>query len=388
MDANEQAERAAKRADALKDAKTRALMDPPDLEPLRALAAIEEAEIRAAVAAADLAEEVAKAKTARAALKAMKAAQPYTVDASKWDPGEPPDAVVSVTTSKNWTHPAMRRGEVAALGGAGGSGKSYLALGLCGAAAGGGGRYAGFDVASGPALVWSREGGAEVAVRRLKRIGASKNVHVVASPRALIREADGGLIQPVPREWNRLADTSERLQPALILIDPALSALDIENPDAPRPVRRAIEHFEDLARDAEAAVLMIHHSTKAARYGAAALKNMHPDAVAAHALAGSREWFDSPRAAFFMFGLGEGRTEVLCVKANAARPGWCVRMEPCVAVEGKRRVFEGWKRLARLDPDQRAENVSQEQGGKGGARRGGKRKDGGALDVGDWGFDP
>ncbi len=79
-------------------------------------------------AAADLAERVAVAKTAREALKALEPAQPYTVDAATWDPGEAPEAVVSVTTSGDWAHPAMRRGEAAALGGAGGSGKSYLAL--------------------------------------------------------------------------------------------------------------------------------------------------------------------------------------------------------------------------------------------------------------------
>ena len=105
-------------------------------------------------------------------------------------------------------------------------------------------------------------------------------------------------------------------------------------------------------------MLLIHHSTKAGRYGAAGLKDMHPDAVAAHALSGSREWFDSPRAAFFMFGRGEGRAEALCVKANAARPGWCVRMASRVTVEGTRRVFRGWTRLARLNPDQRAAEAS------------------------------
>lgn len=82
-------------------------------------------------AAADPAERVAVAKTAREALKALEPAQPYTVDAATWDPGEAPEAVVSVTTSGDWAHPAMRRGEVAALGGAGGSGKSYLALVSC-----------------------------------------------------------------------------------------------------------------------------------------------------------------------------------------------------------------------------------------------------------------
>ncbi|MDE2973770.1 MAG: hypothetical protein OXU64_03455 [Gemmatimonadota bacterium] len=71
---------------------------------------------------------MAVAKTAREALKALEPAQPYTVDAATWDPGEAPEAVVSVTTSGDWAHPAMRRGEAAALGGAGGSGKSYLAL--------------------------------------------------------------------------------------------------------------------------------------------------------------------------------------------------------------------------------------------------------------------
>lgn len=303
----------------------------------------------ATLAQADnLAEALERYRSAERVVESWRAAleAPY-VRADQWDPGPPPEAVVTVRAGKPKTvFPVLRRGEVGILGGAGGTGKTWLALGIA-SATGKGGHHAGFDVAEGGAIVWSAEGGAEGAARRLRSLpGGGRFVFVARPPKPLLADYGEG-VEPTPDGY-ALRDMADEVKPALVVVDPILSALDIESANAARPVRAAVAWLTEIAEASGAAVLILHHSTKAGRYGAGGLQNMHPDEVAAHALSGSREFFDAPRSAMFLYRRESG-AEVLGVKANAGRTGWAVQLRADVErrADGTER-FLRWERSARL----------------------------------------
>lgn len=288
--------------------------------------------------------------------RAVEALEPAWIDSEAWEPPPAPEPAASVTAGGR-VFPAFRRGELSILTGSGGAGKSFLALGIAKTAAGGGGHHAGFDVADGPALVLSSEGGAAQAVRRLRRIEGHGAVQVLASPRPVLIEEDGRLREgPM---WPTLARAVREIRPALAVIDPALAFLDLESANAARPVRRALERLAALADSEGVAVLALHHTGKAFRYGARQLASERPEAVAAHALAGSREWTDTPRAALVMYGTGEGGAELLSVKSNAGETGWAVRLRKRLtthaSTRGETTVMHGWERVERLTPEARAD---------------------------------
>lgn len=306
-----------------------------------------------------------------AILTAMEATAPFALVAGNDPPGEEPESVVTVRTrheTATTVFPVLRRGEVTTLGAAGGAGKSFLTLQIAGTAAAGGGTAAGFDIAPGPAIVWSSEGGASKALRRLKDLGL-RGVHVVRDPQSLMIE-DGRKITKTAA-WRRLRDFAVDLRPNIIVVDPGLRAFDIENPMAPRPIRRCLEAMTEIALAADCAVLMVTHSTKASRYEASKIRTMHPSEIGAHAFADSREWLDTSRWGLFLYSNGYGQATLLNVKANDSREGWAVKLEARVDRYGESERFSGFSRVKRMAPEAVADErrASAPAGGHGKGRR-------------------
>ena len=135
-------------------------------------------------------------------------------------------------------------------------------------------------------------------------------------------------------------------------------------------MRGWLERLADLADSEGLAVLALHHTGKAFRYGAAQLARAAPETAAAHALSGSREWTGTPRAALAMYGHGEDGAEVLAVKANAGEVGCAVRLRKHLtshgSAGGKYTIMRGWERAARLTPSDRRAGEPPEANGGGG----------------------
>ena len=307
--------------------------------------------------------------------------RPVMVDAAAWDPEAHPwpkrVAWMEKTDGRRW--PFLRRGDLGVLSGAGGAGKTWYALGLAMAAGESEDdrrpvKYGGLRVAGPRAVVVGYERGAGTAMlRRIRSVSDGRGVQVLTRPRPLVVEDADGVKRS--GEWRSTWDAIRDASPAIVVIDPALAALDVERPDAARPVRYALSALNDAAEDVGAAVLVVHHSTKAARYDAQALASMHPDAVAAHALAGSREWHDTPGAALFMYSAPRGpngalRRELLCTKVNDAPNLWSVRVEADTVEVRQSTRFRRWKAVELLDPaDREALAATNDADAKPGNRR-------------------
>lgn len=293
MDANEQAERDAKRREALKHAKAAALMEPPDLAPLQELAAIEEAEIQEADDAADLAERVANAKTAREALAELEPPDPSELDrieaqaATLDTSGEPPPrrAWLAGDDSMGW----LPAGRLALLTGEGGAGKSRLALQLAAAVAGGGrevlpstrpGDRADEDegpvIASGeprPVALIGFEDEADEAARRLRWIEAA-GIAAAGGTGGRLRYLDAAAFGPLwapperyePGDWTPFGlaalDWLASIEGlALAVLDP-LAAVYGGNENDRGEVRRFLAKLNAWASETGVAVLTVAHPPK------------------------------------------------------------------------------------------------------------------------------
>lgn len=285
-------------------------------------------------------------------------AEAYSIDPMDYDIPDPPDRIIEVRIKEgnNWRiFPAARRNEVTVIGGAGSSGKSFLTLGIAAAMGRGDEKHAHFSVSGKHTTVWSSEGGFETAIRRLHQLGLNGGVNVVRRLRPLV-EQEGDKI--VPTKWYfKLLEDAKRNCSDLIIIDPGMAAFDIAKDDG-RAIRACLQLMERLAREASAAVVVVTHSTKHARYNARDLMKMSPDEIAATALRGSGEWYDTPRNALFVFGRGKvSRNKIiLSIKHNDSQSGWAVEVEPTVRkVFGQPDEFSGWSGYERFLPGELAE---------------------------------
>ncbi len=270
IDPDRAAEDTAKRADALEEAKAAALADPPDLEPLRELARIEEAAFQEAEDMADRAKRMASAQTATEALDAIDPG-PALATVTDWT-GEP--------KPREWLAPAwLPAGRAALLTGTGGSGKSLLALQLAAGIAGGdrnplhgdprGGADQGpmLDGNPGLALFCTWEDEPDEILRRLAwaavdREALADRLHVAdlagLGPLWAADPDDG----PAETEAGKaVADLIRTVRPRLAVIDPTAGAYgDSENDRA--AVRAWLAHLGALAAETGAAVLLIAHPPK------------------------------------------------------------------------------------------------------------------------------
>lgn len=112
----------------------------------------------------------------------------------------------------------------------------------------------------------------------------------------IIGEGRGGLYnaRPAPLPgWFDLWREVERVNPVLVIIDPALAAYVGDSAGA-APVREFITALIQQARKHDCGVLVVAHSTKAARGGG------DPDPLDPGHVSGSAAWFDAARGVLVM----------------------------------------------------------------------------------------
>ena len=227
--------------------------------------------------------------------------------------GQHADAVLSV-------------GEVALLSGEGGLGKSYVTLALAVAgvlAADLGqdyGEACGLRVMPGPVALVSYEDSPARIYGRLGRMGqtaAAERIHSLPNPPPLWT-ADSGASRQADW-WADLWQYVRGVGARLVILDPASAALADADVSQTGPVRKFLRALMHEARQAECGVLVVSHSTKAARN---ALRR--GDDPGAGVVAGSAAWYDGARGVLSLEEAphNPGARILECVKANYGRKGW------------------------------------------------------------------
>lgn len=122
--------------------------------------------------------------------------------------------------------------------------------------------------------------------------------------------------------WHDLWREAERIKPRLVIIDPALSAFAGE-PNAATPVREFIGAVSEEAGRIGAGVLIVAHSTKAAR----GTPDKPPDPYDPGQVGGTAAWTDGARAALTMTWQGKGDARYRCLAVAKSNYGpsriWC-----------------------------------------------------------------
>ena len=249
-------------------------------------------------------------------------------------------------------------GEVALLSGEGGLGKSFLTLALAAAATSAHdlgsehGAACGIRVMPGPAVFVSYEDSPARLYGRLCRMGKAALaplMHVARHPEPLwAAGAYVGTSGPTPW-WDMLWGYVRNVQARLVVIDPASSALADAAVGETGPVRRFLRALTVEAERAGCGILIVAHSTKAARVASRA-----GDDPGAGIVAGSAAWYDAARG---ILALSEhpdnaGLRLLECVKANYGRRGWGTILREATAEDG---AFAGFEFGA--TPSNRIDNV-------------------------------
>ena len=232
-----------------------------------------------------------------------------------------------ILTARDQDGPLLQAGIVATLAGAGGTGKSTLALqtalqlaaaseegdhsndGLWTCATPGPVLYATYEDA--PAITRERISG---QARRLSCSDGLKRVYILdLAGYPLYGPTEGAhtAARPEPLQgWAVLQDAAKKYKPRLIVIDPALAAFVGES-NAAAPVREFVGALSRLATDHEAAVLLVAHSTKAARGN----RHSAPDPFDPGQISGSAAWHDAARACLVLT-RNDGNWTLAVSKAN------------------------------------------------------------------------
>ena len=222
----------------------------------------------------------------------------------------------------------LAEGEVCLLSGAGGLGKSIIALELANAAGIAAeekqpfGRALGFRIRPGAVALISYEDKPVRVATRLRRGHGSigpwrRTIHTFSRPEPLFVQMDRGIVPSPdwPGTWARIRTAKTPI--SLIVIDPASSAMPTTIDGA--AVRGFLRALEREAEKARVGVLIVAHDTKAARNVAAAGGD-----PGAGAVSGSATWSDGARSVLYAarVNLGTDSRRLTCVKANYARSGW------------------------------------------------------------------
>lgn len=218
--------------------------------------------------------------------------------------------------------PLFPRRHVSLLGAHGGTGKSSLAVVLAAHAACGRG-WAGFPGARARALIVSLEDEGEICQRRLRDVVKAYNLEAQAviqhvavldgtsGNSALMAECDGRAVStPVMDELKAIAHNFD-----LILIDNASDAFDA-NENSRRDVRAFIRELAGIARQHNAAVVLLSHIDKASAKGAAS----------GNSYSGSTAWHNSARSRLAMCADADGAVMLVHEKANLSRKADAVRL--------------------------------------------------------------
>ena len=252
--------------------------------------------------------------------------RPRMAPLSTWKDEPEPEPVLWRDADSQHADAVLSVGEVTLLSGEGGLGKSYvtLALAVAGALAAdlkqGYGAACGLRVMSGPVALVSYEDSPARIYGRLRRMGqtaAAKRIHSLPNPPPLWT-ADSGASRQADW-WSDLWQYVCGIGARLVIVDPASAALADADVSQTGPVRKFLRALMHEARQAQCGVLVVSHSTKAARN---ALRR--GDDPGAGVVAGSAAWYDGARGVLSLEELpnNPGARILECVKANYGRKGW------------------------------------------------------------------
>jgi putative DNA primase/helicase len=163
-------------------------------------------------------------------------------------------------TAIRWLWPGwLARGKLHLLAGSPGTGKTTLAVAIASVVSRGGLLPDGTKAPAGSVLIWSGEDDpADGLVPRLCASGADRD-------RVLFISGidDGGRLRPFDpaADMDRLATAAKSMRPALLILDPILSAISGDSHKAAE-VRRGLQPVVDLAEALGCAVLGITHFGK------------------------------------------------------------------------------------------------------------------------------
>lgn len=209
-------------------------------------------------------------------------------------------------------NPWLPRRHVTLFGGHGGTGKSSLALALAAHVACGR-PFGGMPVTQLPVLFVSLEDEPRIVRHRLRRIieyfklpsiEVLKDIRLLDGTErwsALATEEDGGIALTLAfRELKQAASGA-----GLIVVDNSSDAFE-GNENARRDVRFFVRALASLAREQDAALMLLAHIDKLAARGAGA----------GNSYSGSTAWHNSSRSRLALLGDEDGRIQVLHEKAN------------------------------------------------------------------------
>lgn len=144
-------------------------------------------------------------------------------------------------------------GEATLLIADGGAGKSFFALAMSLAVAGGE-PFIGCDVQQGRVIYCDEEGSPDLALQRLKQLGATQE------QKANIDYLNFAGVDMV-RHPEKLIEDAKLVQPALVVIDSHAKVTRVGEENSNNEMGKAWDDgFLKLARDTKAAVLVIHHT--------------------------------------------------------------------------------------------------------------------------------
>lgn len=240
-------------------------------------------------------------------------------------------------------------GAVCLLAGAGGSAKSalvlHIALGVAMAGAADEAPLDGdvFDGAGGPVLLATYEDAPEVVAWRGRKLAgivdggkrgpateAMPGVHVLSMRGLPLFGPDlksGGSYNVRPSKlagWRALWSEAQRIRPRLVVIDPALAAY-VGNSNDAAPVREFLDALTGEAKDLGCGVLIVAHSTKAARTGN---KKGNTDPFDPGQIGGSAHWVDGVRGAMTLTWGKDGKRRLSIAKANYGPAYIGIDLEP------------------------------------------------------------
>ena len=282
------------------------------------------------LAAARVAAKAETPEAAEAALRtAFRAPGPAILPAAHWRNVPEPPAVLWRDEEGGDpdapAHSVLAVGEVAVLSGAGGTGKSYLALALAAAAAETSAKHwsaaCGLRVRGGGAVLLSYEDAPARITARLQGMGADLDgVYLADTAEPLFPlQADPGGRREHGRAgfWDACWRRIRARAPSLVVLDTGPKACGGLADYSPGPVIAFLQALEAEAGNGGFGVLVVAHDTKAARNEARSGGD-----PGAGAIAGSSQWYDSARGCLYLG--SDGLLE--CIKSNYGPKGWAAQL--------------------------------------------------------------
>lgn len=248
------------------------------------------------------------------------------------DDPEPTPILWRDDPGSRYTDPVVSEGEAAVLAGAGAGGKSWLAIRLAVEAARAAkagepsGAACGLRVRAGPVIVASYEMSPKRIDMAAAAMDAPDGVPCLPYPPPLFPMDPATRAHSESPDWRAVWDALARERPALIVFDTGPKAMGGADVNAGAPVIAFLQAIErELQKIGECAALVICHDTKTMRDATKGGED-----VGAGAVAGSGQWYDSPRGVLHLSKVAGAETRILeCIKASHGREHWGAVLAPC-----------------------------------------------------------